>query len=329
MVLITRESIYYINLRQAYLMSPLNAKKLASRTVLYTAVPEEWLDEAKLRAILGDHVVRMWFPTNTKKLDDLVEERLKVAMKLEAAETKLILAANKERMKAIKDGTASDSATGTSAVDAEGTQLGADRWLTPKQRPTHRLKFLIGKKVDTIEWCRDELARLTPMVEEEQAKHRAGDVEKLNSVFVEFDSLREAQAAYQSLTHHQVSRMAPRYTGMHPTEVIWSNLRIRGWERPIRLAVTIGIVCAVVVFWSVPVVFIGGMSNIQDLAGENGKLKFLSFILKMPQWLLGVVTGLLPVILLSLLMAILPPFLRRKPPLPPSPPGVHPLQRPD
>ena len=36
--MITRESIYYINLRQAYLLSPLYAARLSSRTVLYTSV---------------------------------------------------------------------------------------------------------------------------------------------------------------------------------------------------------------------------------------------------------------------------------------------------
>lgn len=36
--MITRESIYYINLRQAYLLSPLYAARLSSRTVLFTSV---------------------------------------------------------------------------------------------------------------------------------------------------------------------------------------------------------------------------------------------------------------------------------------------------
>ncbi len=38
LIMITRESIYYINLRQAYLLSPLYAERLSSRTVLFTSV---------------------------------------------------------------------------------------------------------------------------------------------------------------------------------------------------------------------------------------------------------------------------------------------------
>lgn len=38
LIMITRESIYYINIRQAYLLSPLYAERLSSRTVLYCSV---------------------------------------------------------------------------------------------------------------------------------------------------------------------------------------------------------------------------------------------------------------------------------------------------
>ena len=158
--MITRESVYYINLRQAFLMSPGYAAKLPSRTVLYTAVPQAYLNEAKLRETLGSHVRRVWFPTDTDKLDDLVKERSKAAMMLEVAETKLIRAANEERLKSIKNGT-----HGNEDVEAAPTANTADRWITPKQRPTHRLTMLIGKKVDTIYWCRSELERLTPLID--------------------------------------------------------------------------------------------------------------------------------------------------------------------
>jgi hypothetical protein len=303
--MITRESVYYINLRQAFLMSPGYAAKLPSRTVLYTAVPSAYLTESKLRETLGSHVRRIWFPTDTDKLDDLVKERTKAAMKLEGAETKLIRLANAERLKSLKTG-----APAHEDVETAATSNTADRWITPKQRPTHRLKLLIGKKVDTIYWCRSELERLTPLIEAEQAKHIAGDAKKMSAAFVEFSSLSEAQAAYQSLTHHELLAMAPRYTGMHPTEVIWSNLKIKGPERFTRAAITISIVVALVIFWSFPVAVVASISNISTWTDPNGKTPWLSFLNKMPRVIFGVVSGLLPVVLLSLLMALLPPFLR-------------------
>jgi len=314
MYMIYRESIYYINLRQAYLLSPLYSRKLSSRTVLFTSVPDEYLNERKLRDMLGSSVKHIWFPTDTKELDDMVDERNKVAYKLEGAETKLIKTAWKNKSKqekaAAKKG--DTPAANGEQLDAEHGTSGsiAGRWVAAKDRPTHKLKFLIGKKVDTISWSREELERNVPKIQEEQAKHIAAkDVKKVCSVFVEFDSLREAQSAYQSLTHHRVLQMAPRYTGINPQDVIWSNLRIKGWERLIRYAATLAVVVALIIFWSIPVAFVGAISNLNYLLGIPA-FSWLSFINDIPDVILGVVTGLLPVVLLSLLMALLPPFLR-------------------
>lgn len=312
MYLITRESIFFINLRQAYLMQPSYASKLSSRTVLFTSVPEDYLDETRLRDVLGPQVVRIWQPTDTSDLGNMTDQREKNAMKLEGAETKLIRNANAARLKAIKKGGAGATQGGTDAqLEAESGSAAA-RWLTPKDRPTHKLgKFgLYGQKVDSINWCRAELARTIPEIEAEQAKHRLGDAKKLRAVFVEFTNLREAQAAYQSLTHHQVLTMAPRFTGMHPTDVIWGNLRIRGWERYLRFALSTAFVVALVIFWSFPVAVVGVISNINYLIGPGGKLPWLNWLLKIPQVIFGVVTGLLPSVMLAVLMALLPIVLR-------------------
>lgn len=42
MYVITRESIYFINLRRAYLLAPFNSARISSRTVLFTDVPVEY-----------------------------------------------------------------------------------------------------------------------------------------------------------------------------------------------------------------------------------------------------------------------------------------------
>ncbi|KAB2581261.1 protein of unknown function DUF221 [Lasiodiplodia theobromae] len=308
MFMITRESIFYINLRQAFLMSPLYAKRLSSRTVLFTAVPEYYLHESRMRDLLGDHVKRVWLPTDTSELEEKVQERDSIAMKLEGAETKLCKLVNAAKLKADKTGNAREEEL--TEINGQGsTESGsvAARWIRAKDRPTHRLKPLIGKKVDTIDWSRTQLAKLIPEIEKEQAKHRAADAKKISSVFVEFDSISEAQAAFQSLTHHQALHMAPRYIGITPTEVIWSNLRIKWWERVMRVLATTAFVTALVVFWSIPVAFVGAISNVQNLTCI---IPALSFINDIPSAVKGVVTGLLPVILLAVLMSLLPIILR-------------------
>ena len=94
---------------------------------------------------------------------------------------------------------------------------------------------------------------------------------------------------------------------MHPSDIIWSNLKIRGWERYIRYSAAIGFICALIVFWAIPVAAVGAISNITYLIQ---KAPFLKFLLKIPHAILGVVTGLLPSVLLAVLIALVPPILR-------------------
>ncbi|KLJ06515.1 hypothetical protein EMPG_10083 [Blastomyces silverae] len=310
--MITREMLFFINLRQAYFFSPLYASRISSKTVLFTSVPQEYLNEAKIRRIYGnDKVKNVWIPTDTKELADLVEARDKTAFRLEGAETKLIKLANAARIKSLKAQPAdeenrdTDNLTGDEAQGESGSV--ASRWIKPSDRPTHKLKPVIGKKVDTINWSRTEIERLNPEIEALQAKHRAGDATKISSVFVEFYTQNEAQSAYQMVAHNQPLHMAPRYIGLNPTDIIWSNLRIKWWELIIRNAATIGSVVALIIFWAIPVAVVGAISNINFL---TEKVPFLRFINDCPPVILGLITALLPAVLLAVLMALLPIILR-------------------
>lgn len=102
--MISRECIFYINLRQAYLLSPFYADRLSSRTVLYMNVPRQYLDEERLKWILGKSVKRIWIPQSTAELERLVKERDQTAMRLEKAEFSLIKMANAARTKVLKKG---------------------------------------------------------------------------------------------------------------------------------------------------------------------------------------------------------------------------------
>lgn len=204
--MITREHIFYINLRQAYFYSPAYASRISSRTVLFTTVTENYLNKDKIRAMFGlEKVKNVWVSTDTAELEEKVKERDDAAMKLEGAETKLIVMANQARNKALKKkGSVEDGAAEESVGDFDDESGSvAAKWVQAKDRPTHRLKFLIGKKVDTVNWARSEIERLTPEIEELQEKHRAGDAKLVSSVFVEFYKQADAQLAYQSGMLHE------------------------------------------------------------------------------------------------------------------------------
>ncbi|KAK1708332.1 uncharacterized protein CLUP02_17636 [Colletotrichum lupini] len=307
MYMIMRECIFYINLRQAFLLSPTYSKRISSRTVLFVSVPDEYLDEAKFKKLFSDSIKRVWITGDTEKLDDLVEERDKVAMKLEKAQVKLIKLANAARLKAAKKGGAPEKTP--SAQDTEaGASDAAARWIPQKKRPTHRLGLLglIGKKVDTIEWCRSELQRLIPAVDAAQADYRAGKAKKVPAVFAEFYTQSDAQAAYQVTTHHQALQMTPKYIGIQPTEVIWKSLRVSWWQRVIRRYAVIAFISALIVFWAIPVTVVGIISQVSYLK----KVSFLTWLDKIPDVIMGVVSGLLPSVALAVLMSLVPIIMR-------------------
>lgn len=101
--------------------------------------------------------------------------------------------------------------------------------------------------------------------------------------------------------------MSPRYIGLDPTQVVWANLRIKWWERIVRHSATVAFICALIIFWAIPTAVVGAISNINFL---TDKVKFLQFINNCPDWIKGVITGLLPVVLMSILISLVPVIMR-------------------
>jgi hypothetical protein len=307
LLLITRESIFYINLRQAFLLSPVYANRISARTVLFTSVPKAYLDEPRLRKVFGDSVRRVWLTGDTTKVDELVEQRDKAALILESAEVKLIKTANGERLKALKKGGRNPDEEPIGDGDAESGSLAA-RWIPTKKRPTHRLgKFgLYGKKVDSINWSRAQLETLIPETEAAQLAYRNRETELIGGVFIEFAHQSDAQAAFQTLSHHQALHMSPRYIGINPNEIVWKSLKISWWQLVIRRFAVLGFITALIVFWAIPVAFVGLISNITYLEGYS----WLHWLTKIPDKIMGVISGLLPSVMLSVLMSLVPIIMR-------------------
>jgi hypothetical protein len=63
-----------------------------------------------------------------------------------------------------------------------------------------------------------------------------------------------------------------------------------------------------IVFWAIPVAFVGLISNITYLESYTW-LHWLTYI---PSWIMGVISGLLPAVMLSILMSLVPVVMRRK-----------------
>lgn len=292
-----RELVYYVGVRSAVLTSPAYSTLVSSRTILIATVPKEYLTVEALTSVF-DGVKYVWINRNVKELSDKVEEREKLASKMEGAETKLLNLAVKNRLKSEKK-----RAKGVQVSLIEGDDI--TLYVPDKKRPTHKLKPIIGKKVDTIEYGREHIEELNKEIYELR-----GDLTQfpeLNSVFVCFHTQEQAETAVQVLMHHRALNMAPRFIGIRPDEIIWSNLRLLWWERIVKAATTTAIIAVMVIFWAIPVAFVGSISNIKSL---TEKLPWLDFLNSIPDWIYGVVSGFLPTILLAVVM-MLPPIILR------------------
>ncbi|CAN6663056.1 uncharacterized protein Rsn1p [Trichomonascus vanleenenianus] len=286
-----REVCYYVAVRQAVLTSPFYSNRISSRSILIGTVPKEYLSVEGITSLF-DGVKNVWINRNFKKLNKKVKERAKLANKIEGAETNLLKKAVKTRLKSEKKGN-----------PIESTDI--NDYVPPKKRPTYRLKPIIGKKVDTIEHASTEIQKLNPEIAELQSAYYK--FSPLNSAFVLFETQAQAEFAFQTLAHHQAFRMAPRYIGVRPDDVFWPNLRLLWWERLFRATGAAAVICVLVIFWAVPVAFVGALSNIDSL---TQKLPWLKFVYNLPPQLFGLISSLLPTILLAVLMALLPPFIR-------------------
>ncbi|KAB5589777.1 hypothetical protein CTheo_6774 [Ceratobasidium theobromae] len=334
---IKKEMRNFVENRQRYLVDPVHSKTAQANTVLITGVPRKFLDEEAL-AQLFQHVPggvkKVWLNRDLKELPDVYERRLKASDKLESAEFNLIATANKLHRehtlalaKAAKKG--QDITTVKAPVpeaDVEPGASTADKLVPRDQRPTHRLppfKFLpfglpfMGEKVDTIEWARKEVIEADAELIEGRkrlAEDRANvgvDMEEnyppLNSAFILFNQQIGAHIAAQITVHNQPYRMAEKYTEVAPADIIWGNLGINPYEARIRRALSYAATAALIIFWTIPVSFVGIVSNVSQLCV---RYRWLHWLCELPSPVVGIISGVFPPVALAILMMLLPIVLR-------------------
>ncbi|KAJ4325981.1 hypothetical protein N0V94_000346 [Neodidymelliopsis sp. IMI 364377] len=299
MFTVARERLWLIGLRQAWNLSKPNAKRLSSRTVLFLSAPTAALDESNMHRFFGEDAVKVWPVTKAEKLQSLISSRDSKVDELETAEISLIQKANEEGRSSQKRHRGQRITYG-SLPDS----------VKQSMRPTQRLKTTkpIGKQVDSIDWSRDQLLEK----EEEIAKARESNASAQShhgaaAVFVQFRTQSAAQKAYQQVASSDILSLTPRFTGVLPSEVVWDNLTMEPARRISQGILAHGIVIALIIFWSIPVAFVGAVSNISYLA-EN--FPFLSFLNQLPDSVLNLLTGLVPPLLLSALSKYVPKIFR-------------------
>ncbi|EPX74970.1 DUF221 family protein [Schizosaccharomyces octosporus yFS286] len=291
---IYRELRFYVVFRHAIQASPLYDQSKSSHCMVISELPKSALE--------SEDVIRQHFPNasrveyvhNIKKLQKRVDKRDALGNKYEGTLNGLINKSVAKRNKLIK----------------KQKELPTELELTSyvKKRPTHRLTFLIGKKVDTIDYCRDEIAKLNKEIDELQTQVK--EQKKVGSVVLEFPTQADLQMAYQAFlysSNFRRWRMGRVLLNVHPDEIVWSNLALSTSERHARRFAANSVLTAMIIFWAIPVAVVGCISNINFL---TSKVHFLRFIDNMPSRLMGIITGILPTVAYAVLMSLVPPFIK-------------------
>ncbi|KAL1946280.1 hypothetical protein VTO73DRAFT_15407 [Trametes versicolor] len=340
------EMRHFVITRQRWLMKPENASSPMRSTVLITGVPQDYLAEStltKLFSHLPGGVRKVWLNRDLKDMPRIYERRLSAAKKLEAAETSLVCTAVKLHNKKQKAHAKAFKNTEPQVFCTEqGKHFLIDILVPKNKRPSHRLPVFswmpfslsfIGKKVDTIEWARQELTETNQALR--QARHQlAPDVPTttdlpgehthgpdvfsagpdtaqtyppLNSAFILFNNQMAAHMAVQVLTHHMPYRMTSKSVGVAPGDVVWSNLNMNPYEVRIRTAISWVVTISLVIACAIPVAFVGVVSNIHSLCTTY---MWLAWLCDLPPVVSGLISGILSPALLTVLNMLLPRILR-------------------
>ncbi|XP_058098946.1 CSC1-like protein ERD4 [Magnolia sinica] len=171
-------------------------------------------------------------------------------------------------------------------------------------KPTNRTGCLglIGKKVDTIDFCNEKIKELVPKLEAEQ---KVTIKEKQQpSAIVFFNSKPAAASAAQTL-HSQMIDTWTITQAPEPCQLIWTNLAIKFWSRQIREKVVYAIVFLAIVFYMIPITFVSAFTTLKNL---RKVLSFLKVIVDIDA-VRTVLEAYLPQIALIVFLALLPKFL--------------------
>jgi hypothetical protein len=292
----------FVEKRQELLRSVEYQSHPSASTILVTTIPKSYMSRDILLRIFNQFpggVRNIWLNRNLKDIPDKVDERTKLVEQLETAQCKMIKAALKKDIQEKK----------RNHSKVNPTENDINQYITEKDRPKMKIgpipllsSLFLGEEVDTINYCTETIAKLNNEIE--QAKANLDDYKFHNSAFIQFNRQIAAHMAVQSVQCSVPLSMTPNYIDIKPQNIVWQNLRLTFHERKIREILMLGASAALIIFWTIPMTFVGILSNLPYL---RKNIHFLDELLgKLPGAFVGLITGLLPSVLLAVLMALLP-----------------------
>ncbi|KAB8337311.1 hypothetical protein FH972_021612 [Carpinus fangiana] len=309
------ELLNFIKIRQTYLTSPQHRIRASTRTIFVNNIPPELrslkaLDE--LFDVFPDGIRKIWLNRDYTSLENLVQRRNNFARNLEEAYTDMFQLASQRHKK-----------NPARILETDNDAIWA-KYIRPSDRPTKfipRFRAVRGlrmvpfwliwpfgllKSVDKIDYCVAEIDRLGKKIAERSANPE--DYKAASSAFIQFNSQVAAHMAVQSNMHHSPSLMGPRILEIAPADVKWDNLNLSWWDRWIRTLLFTCLFVGIILLWGIPITVAGFMSS---LGTVNNSISWLGWVSKLPKWVISVIQGVVPQLLVSLLITTLMPILFR------------------
>ena len=271
-----RELKIFIEKRQALLRNRVYQASSKARTILIMSIPKEYMSEEILLKMFNRFpggVKAIWLNRNVDALQNLVDKRQKLISKIELVLCKYV---------------------------RKSLKKGVDR----VERPTVRIGCF-GTKVDALDHYKNQIAELNSQIE--NCQNEIGNSKPNNSAFIQFHDSIAAHMVMQCSLGSIPFAITNRYIDIKSENIIWSNIKLSDHNRRIRTVLVIIVIIALIVFWTIPVSFVGFVSNLNYL---TDKLKFLQFTYNLPRTIFGIITGLSASVLLVLLLIIVPVILR-------------------
>ncbi|KJA27716.1 hypothetical protein HYPSUDRAFT_62761 [Hypholoma sublateritium FD-334 SS-4] len=295
--MIRLEMLHFLHMRHQFLISKSHSRLAQARTVLITPVPQELSNERDIRtfaSFVPGGIDKIWMYRDTGDLNKLFERRQECCKMLETAEVSILKCAalawrkqhkqhKKSNQRKLRDTENSNSMAEPELPSANKRLL--DDLVPAKIRPTHRTGFLglFGLKVDTINWCKDQISLLNIDIKESREKIAQGKF--LGSPLWMYNKWME----------------------VNPKDIIWRNLDDGAMEMKSRYAFSWVATVGLIIAWAFPVSFIGSLSNLSSLCE---KVHWLQWVCEAPPVARGLLEGVLPPVLLAVLFTILPYILR-------------------
>lgn len=328
--LIWHEYNHLMDIRLRWLKA--NSASLKSRTIMMVNVPESMYSAAAIKELAsnvglsggvddprtslateggasasgaakefgatnGSAITNVWLAKKVKPLEKVYDDRNKECLRLEGGVGKLL-------KRALKNERKKKTPVAKGQYNEEGGTL-PDRYVLPKKQPKWKQGFLglFGKKLNLETsplWIKEK--------NEEIERLRQDEYPDGNVAFVRFQTQDQAHFFARNVKKgNKRLRLLETSIEMYPDDIIWNNVGISGPQRKARVAVSWALTIGLIIIWTIPVAFVGMVSNIDAMCKQAS---WLAWICKIPGAALGIIKGVLPSALLAVLYMLLPIVLR-------------------